>query len=390
MTTQKRREEPMTTPIVSPAIYARVSTTDQNCAVQLADLREQVTLRKWPAAKEYVDHGWSGAKTSRPDFDRLMKAALAGEHDCVIVTKMDRFGRNVLHSLSSIAELQKAEVRFLATSQGIDTNGSNAMGRMLMQTLMIVAEFERELIAERTMAGITKKLKDGKPDSWQLKYGYRLVKGEPVPVPAEIEHVLELFHWRAKSKSWYEIADLMKQAGAKPRRSKDGNWNMTTCMEIGSSRQYIGEYTRYKRTFAMPATVPVDLWDRVQKIKTFHRNTGRPSNKYLLRKFIWCACGKRIHGMVSRKLTFYRCEGKVKKQMTGPFPGCNKSHFHQCRFVDDLVWKEVWNFLKDPVRIRRMAQALAAGRKPKNPPSPVAIRGSYWKRPRLKNNGLYG
>jgi len=75
------------------AIYARVSTTDQNCELQLRELREYISHRGWKNAGEYQDTGFSGAKASRPALDRLMADAAKRKFDCIVVYKIDRFGR---------------------------------------------------------------------------------------------------------------------------------------------------------------------------------------------------------------------------------------------------------------------------------------------------------
>ena len=65
------------------ALYARVSTSDQNCELQLRELREYVSRRGWQVAGEYVDTGFSGAKASRPAFDRLMADAALHRFNCI-------------------------------------------------------------------------------------------------------------------------------------------------------------------------------------------------------------------------------------------------------------------------------------------------------------------
>jgi DNA invertase Pin-like site-specific DNA recombinase len=72
------------------ALYARVSTTDQNCSSQLRELREYCERRGWQVSGEYVDTGWSGAKASRPELDRLMKDAAVRRFDATLVYKLDR------------------------------------------------------------------------------------------------------------------------------------------------------------------------------------------------------------------------------------------------------------------------------------------------------------
>jgi DNA invertase Pin-like site-specific DNA recombinase len=136
------------------AIYARVSTTDQNCELQLRELREYVERRGWSPAVEYVDAGVSGAKASRPALDRLMADGATREFDCVLVWKIDRFGRSVLHLSQQLAALTSYGVRFMAVGQGIDTDASNPSSRLMLTILTGVAECEREIIRERTRSGV--------------------------------------------------------------------------------------------------------------------------------------------------------------------------------------------------------------------------------------------
>jgi len=142
------------------AIYARVSTADQTCENQLAELRQYASARGWTAT-EYVDAGWSGAKASRPQLDRLMADARLRKFDCVLVSKLDRFGRSVAHLTSAVQELDHLGVRFLVPVQGLDSDKSNATGRLLFNVLASIAEFERELIRERVRAGMNRARADG-------------------------------------------------------------------------------------------------------------------------------------------------------------------------------------------------------------------------------------
>jgi DNA invertase Pin-like site-specific DNA recombinase len=136
------------------ALYARVSTTDQHCEAQLKELREYISRRDWKSAGEYVDTGFSGSKASRPALDKLMADAAQRKFDCIVVYKVDRFGRSVLHLNQQLAALTSFGVRFIATSQSLDTDEKNPTSRLLLQILASVAEFEREMIRERTLSGI--------------------------------------------------------------------------------------------------------------------------------------------------------------------------------------------------------------------------------------------
>lgn len=150
------------------AIYARVSTKDQNCHIQLTELRRYAALREWEVIEEYVDTGWSGKSLQRPAMKRLLADARQRKFDTVIVYKLDRWGRSVINLVTSIADLVSFGIRFLVTTQAIDTDESSPTGRLLMNILAAVAEFEREIINERIAAGLknvrdTGKTKSGKP-----------------------------------------------------------------------------------------------------------------------------------------------------------------------------------------------------------------------------------
>jgi DNA invertase Pin-like site-specific DNA recombinase len=95
----------------------------------------------------------SGAKARRPGLDQLMADARARKFDVVLVWKLDRFGRNLLHCLSCIEELQELGIRFIAITQGLDVDRRNPASKFLLHVLAAAAEFERSLILERTAAG---------------------------------------------------------------------------------------------------------------------------------------------------------------------------------------------------------------------------------------------
>jgi len=122
--------------------------------MQLRELREYISHRGWKIVGEYVDTGFSGAKANRPSLDKLMTDAAKRKFDCVVVWKLDRFGRSVLNLSQQLAALTSFGVRFVATTQGLDTDQSNPTAALLLHILSAVAEFERSMIRERTLSGI--------------------------------------------------------------------------------------------------------------------------------------------------------------------------------------------------------------------------------------------
>jgi len=141
------------------AVYARVSTFDQEPENQLRELRRYTGARGWPAT-EFVDRGVSGARESRPALDELVKAARRRRFDTVVVWRLDRLGRNLRHLIMLLDELAALGVGFVSLGEGIDT-GTPA-GRLQLHILGAIAEFERARIAERVRLGIARAKAQGK------------------------------------------------------------------------------------------------------------------------------------------------------------------------------------------------------------------------------------
>lgn len=183
------------------ALYARVSTTDQNCESQLTELRRYAAARDWPIEKEYIDTGFSGAKASRPALDQLMKDALARRIDTILVYKLDRWGRSVVNMSQTITQLRAANVRFIAISQGIDTDINNPVANFQLQILAAVTEFERELIKERVAIGSKRYAAEFAAGRAISKSGKNLAPHRP----KRIFNRDEVQRMRAEGKSWNEI-----------------------------------------------------------------------------------------------------------------------------------------------------------------------------------------
>jgi DNA invertase Pin-like site-specific DNA recombinase len=141
------------------AIYARVSTFDQEPENQLAEVRRYVEARGWTAV-EYVDRGVSGAKDRRPALDQLVAGAKRRKFDVVVCWRLDRLGRNLRHLITLLEELQSLGVAFVSLAEGIDA--TTPAGKLQMHILGAIAEFERARIAERVKAGLQRARAEGK------------------------------------------------------------------------------------------------------------------------------------------------------------------------------------------------------------------------------------
>jgi DNA invertase Pin-like site-specific DNA recombinase len=138
--------------ILRVALYVRVSTAEENSELQLRELREYTERQGLQIVGIYQDVT-SGAKSNRPELNRLMLDTAARKFDCLLVWKLDRFGRSLVDCLNNIHDLERNGIRFIAVTQGLDTDQKNPASRFLLHVLGAAAEFERSLIRERTQAG---------------------------------------------------------------------------------------------------------------------------------------------------------------------------------------------------------------------------------------------
>lgn len=142
------------------AIYCRVSTSEQSPELQVRELRDFCQRRGWHISGEYVDTGVSGAKDSRPELDRLMRAARRREFDTCIVWRFDRFARSVKHLVLALEEFQSLGIGFVSYQEALDT--STPMGKAMFTIIGAMAELERNVIRERVRAGVRNAKAKGK------------------------------------------------------------------------------------------------------------------------------------------------------------------------------------------------------------------------------------
>lgn len=140
-------------------LYARVSTNDQQTLpMQLRALREYAARRGWAVAKQVREIG-SGAE-KRQARERLIEAARRREIDMVLVWRLDRWGRSVTDLLATLQELEHVGVGFVSLNEALDL--TTPAGRAMAGLLAIFAEFEREILRERTRAGLLEARQNGK------------------------------------------------------------------------------------------------------------------------------------------------------------------------------------------------------------------------------------
>jgi DNA invertase Pin-like site-specific DNA recombinase len=141
------------------AIYTRVSTKDQNLKNQTNILLEYADKRGFKLSKMYEDIG-SGAKEDRVQLEQLLNDAHKKKFDVVLVWRFDRFARSTSFLIKTLEEFRLLGIDFISYQENIDT--STPTGKVMFTMISAFAEFEREIIRERVLAGLERARKEGK------------------------------------------------------------------------------------------------------------------------------------------------------------------------------------------------------------------------------------
>lgn len=145
---------------MSVAIYARVSTIDQDPTMQVRELKEFCEARLWKVHDFYIDEAIHGDVRSRASLDRLMKDANARKFHAVLVWKFDRFARSTLHLLQALEEFRALSIDFISLKDSIDT--TTPQGKLFFQIVAAFAEYEHAIIRQRVRAGVANARAQGK------------------------------------------------------------------------------------------------------------------------------------------------------------------------------------------------------------------------------------
>lgn len=187
------------------AIYDRVSTFKQEAGATRQQLRAAAEARGCRVVLDIEEVG-TGARNDRPGLQQVLQAARRGQVQEVYVYRLDRFGRSTLDLLTNIQQLRDFGGKFFALKQGLSMTGHDAFSNFMLAVLAGVAEYERELISDRTIVGLERARSRG------------VVLGRPRGELPDSGTVLQL---RRAGETWQEIADLLDCSIAAARRALD-------------------------------------------------------------------------------------------------------------------------------------------------------------------------
>jgi len=281
----------------------------------------------------YDDGGYTGGNMDRPALRRLMNDIEAGKVDCVVVYKVDRLSRSLLDFAKMMETFEKHQVAFVSVTQLINTGTS--MGRLMLNVLLSFAQFERELISERTRDKIAAARRKGKWSGGHPLLGYDVdPNGSKLIVNAgEASRVLDIFNIYLEHEALIPTVKELDRRGWPNKRwtTRNGNERGGRPFDKGSlyhlltNVTYVGQI-RYKNEIHKgehAAIVPEDIFQRVQAVlQRNRRNSGalaRTRYGALLTGLLHCRpCGcAMVHTYTSKNGTtryrYYVCSAAQKR-----------------------------------------------------------------------------
>lgn len=256
--------------IIQAGIYARVSSGKQvqgySLDEQIALCRERCELNGWKVRYIFREDGESASTTDRPKFQQMMQKAEEGKVDTIVFWKLDRFCRSLIDVVNVEKQLREWGVTICSLTESIDTTTSS--GRFVFRTLASAAQWERDMIKERTAMGLTALAKQHKWPNKSTPLGYSKNKDGHLYIKRdEAKLVQGIFHEYIERKSMPQLAFILNNKGLK---TKNGNaWAAPSIKKILDNKIYIGEYNvcGIKASISKYRIIQTKTFDRVQCIK---------------------------------------------------------------------------------------------------------------------------
>ena len=337
------------------AIYIRVSTASQadegySIDEQKAKLEAYCEIKDWKIYDTYIDGGFSGANTQRPELERLISDVKRKKVDMVLVYKLDRLSRSQKDTLFLIEDVfAKNDVAFISLQENFDT--STPFGKASIGMLSVFAQLEREQIKERMMLGKEGRAKNGKSMSWTtIPFGYDYSKETGIlsvnPTQALIVNRIFTEYLNGKS-----VVKIIRDLNAEGHVGRKRAWGETIAKYLLKNETYLGK-VKYKDKVYEGQHEPIitqELFDLVQlevekrQISALEKyNNPRPFRaKYMLSGLMKCGyCGASLglkhtrkdkNGISHHK---YQCRNRHSKDLE---KRCESGWYSQEELEKDVI-----------------------------------------------------
>jgi site-specific DNA recombinase len=371
--------------LLKVALYARVSSEEQKQGhtidSQITELRQFAAQREWPVAEVYSDEAWSGAALARPALDRMRDDARKQSFDAVLINDVDRLARDVTHLGIIKRDLERLGVRVIFRKIPSENSPTN---NLLVNILGSFAEFEREMIMDRTRRGRRHKVETRQQFIGAIApFGYRYLpatpngfEGELQVNPEEAMVVRKMFEWvDTEGVTARDVAVRLTREGMRPRRGGKV-WQRSSVLRVLHGTSYTGTWYYNKnqpchrrslvpniepqgpktslrirpREEWIPVALPESLkiisqerWQRVQQQLDRNRcfSLRNSKHEYFLSALVRCGgCQSAYCGNASHGRYYYRCLKRCKRM-----PQISE------KILDDSVWSALEAALNNPTTL---------------------------------------
>jgi site-specific DNA recombinase len=321
------------------AIYTRKSTSEgleQNfntLDAQREACENYVLSQKhegWIVLPEfYDDGGFTGANMERPALKKLINDIESKKVDCIVVYKVDRLSRSLLDFVKLLEYFDKKKITFVSVTQHFNTN--NSMGRLTLNILLSFAQFEREIISERTKDKISAARKRGQWTGGYPILGYDIRDKKLIINEKEADLVKIIFNTYLKECSLLKVLNILNKKGYKTKihigksgKSFGGkSYDKVDVSRILSNVLYVGKIKLRNEVYdgEQEGIISEELFYKVQSIKqgNFHKRDRIKTTQSvaLLRHLLWCkSCNKIMaptyNSRENKKYSYYICTHATK------------------------------------------------------------------------------
>ncbi len=374
--------------VVRVAIYTRKSTEEgldqefNSLDAQRGAVESYVASQRgegWVVLPErYDDGGFTGANTDRPAFQRLMADIEAGKIDVLAVYKIDRLSRSLVDFSRIMEILERRQVSFVSVTQRFDT--SSSMGQLMLNILMSFAQFERQVISERTRDKIGATRRKGLWTGGPTPLGYDIKEKKLVVNVSEADEVREIFRRFLNLGSIMELVGELRSRGARVKCGKRGPYDKTSARHLLTNPTYIGKVRSGGALYPGVHEPIVDeaTWDAVQKLlsnpdRAYRAPTGKTAA--VLRGLLFCGtCGSLMSPHFSqkrgRRYHSYVCR-KYEKQGASACPGSRVPMAE----IERVVVERIRAIGKDPGLVGETIEAARRELKERRPALEAELAG---------------
>lgn len=339
-------------------IYARYSEgphqTDQSIEGQVADCREYAAKNGIDIIEVYADRHVSGKSiTGRDEFQRMLADASANRFECVIVWKVDRFGRDRQDIALSKLRLKKAGVKLLYAKESVPDGPEGIILESLLEGL---AEYYSADLRQKVQRGIRESAKKGRTTG-KPPIGYKLVQGHPTIDPEAAEAVREAYRMYIDGESLQDIIDMFERRGVTGYQG--AKVSKSVLYRMFRNEKYVGKWEVLGVPLDVEPIISRKTFEKAQKLHrtSLHNAKGTAKADYLLSCKAYCGyCGSMLDGdsgtgKSGKTYNYYTCSRKKKHKK------CELKSIRK-EALEDAVVKETCRQILTPDMIDELTKKI--------------------------------